>query len=497
MPRFVDREEEIANLNRLLERPAGQFIIVYGRRRVGKTTLLLHWAKTSHLPYVYWVASRNTTTNLQRSLAEALWQYQHPFDRKRSGLRTPPQEMAATEEYLPEARSWRELLRYAVRVAEGKRFILILDELPYAVEADRALPSELQNAWDHDLKETGLIVAVAGSHVGMMVKMQEYQAPLYGRFTARLAVEPLDFAALAEFLPNYDAAQRVAVYAILGGIPAYLERFDSHKTLAANVQEEILLDTGMFRVEPFYLLSDEVREPRNYMAVLRAIGQGNHTLEKITLGAGFQTKQHTSTYLGRLQELRLIYRDTPATIPEDRQTTQGRYYLRDAYLRFYFRFIAPHERLLEQGLIPRLWEIIQGQIRAFVGATAFEDLCRQWVLRQAIRGALPFMPDRVGSHWGKDAQVDVVAIRWDEKQILLGEAKWGTDAVRRKVLTDLMAKTPKVVPDRGEGWTVHYALFARTGFTDAVQAEAARHNVLLVDLERLDRDLARRQGGDY
>jgi hypothetical protein len=477
MPRFVDRETELANLNRLLERPAGQFIVVYGRRRVGKTTLLLHWARASGRPYVYWVASRNTAANLRRSLAEALWQHQHL------------QESLPTAEYLPEARSWRELFRYAVRVAAGERLILILDELPYAVEADSSLPSELQNAWDHDLKETGLTVVVAGSHVGMMVKMQEYQAPLYGRFTARLPVEPLPFAALADFLPNYDLAQRVAVYAILGGIPAYLERFDSRKTLAANVQEEILLDTGMFRVEPFYLLSDEVHEPRNYMAVLRAIGQGNHTLETITLGTGFQTKQHTSTYLSRLQDLYLVYRQTPATIPQNRQTTQGRYYLRDAYLRFYFRFIAPHERLLEQGLLPRLWEIIQDQMRAFVGMTAFEELCREWVLQQAIRGALPFMPDRVGSHWSKEAQVDVVAIRWDAKQILLGEAKWGTEAVGRKVLTDLVAKAPRVVPDGGEGWTVHYALFARAGFTDAVQAEAARHQVLLVDLERLGRDL--------
>jgi len=237
---FVNREAELANLNRLLERPSGQFIIVYGRRRVGKTTLLLHWARTSGLPYVYWVASRNTAANLRCSLAEALWQHEHSFD----GLGTAPQEPIATAEYLPEARSWRELFRYAVRVAAGKRFILMLDELPYAVKADSALPSELQNAWDHDLKETGLVLVVAGSHVGMMVKMQEYQAPLYGRFTARLPVEPLPFAALAEFLPDYDAAQRVAVYAILGGIPAYLERFDSRKALADNVQEEILLDTG-------------------------------------------------------------------------------------------------------------------------------------------------------------------------------------------------------------------------------------------------------------
>lgn len=477
MSRFVDREEELAHLNRLIKRPDGQFIIVYGRRRVGKTTLLLHWADSSGRPYVYWVASRNTATNLRRGLAEAVWQYQHP------------QEALSETEYLPESRSWRDLFRYAVRVADGKPLILILDELPYAVEADSSLPSELQNAWDHDLKGTGLTVVVAGSHVGMMVKMQEYQAPLYGRFTARLRVEPLPFAALAEFLPDYDLAERVAVYAILGGIPAYLERFDSRRSLAANVQEEILLDTGMFRVEPFYLLSDEVREPRNYIAVLRAIGQGHHTLEEITLATGLQTKQHAGTYLGRLQDLYLVYRDTPVTIPEDRQTTQGRYYLRDAYLRFYFRFMAPHERLLEQKLIPRLWEIIWDQLRAFVGLTAFEELCREWVLRQAVRGALPFMPDRIGSYWSKETQVDVVAIRWDTKHILLGEAKWGTDAVGRKVLMELLDKTPKVVPDKGTGWTVHYALFARAGFTDAARDEADKYHVMLVDLERLGRDL--------
>lgn len=482
MPDFVDRTAELADLNRILERPGGQFVIVYGRRRVGKTTLLLHWAQTTGLPTIYWVASRNTAASLRRSLAEALWQHEHP------------DEPITVQEYLPEARSWRDLFRYAARLAAGRRPILILDELPYAIEADRALPSELQNAWDHDLKQAGLIVIVAGSHVGMMVEMQQYHAPLYGRFTARLPVEPLPFSALAEFLPHYDLAQRVAVYAILGGIPAYLERFDSRKTIAANVQEEILLDTGMFRVEPFYLLSDEVREPRNYMAVLRAIGQGNHTLETITLAAGFQTKQHTSTYLSRLQDLYLIFRETPATIRDERRTTQGRYYLRDPYLRFYFRFIAPHERLLEQKLIPRLWEIINQQMRAFVGTTAFEELCRRWLLQRARRRALPFLPDRVGSHWARDVQVDVVAIRWDERQILLGECKWGTKPVGRKVLADLVAKTPKVVPDKGEGWTVHYALFARAGFTDALRALAAEQGAMLVDLEQLGRELEGSEG---
>ena len=476
MPQFIDRNEELTSLDRIVARQGAQFVIVYGRRRVGKTTLLLHWAESNDLPYAYWVASRNTANNLRQGLAEVLWQHEHP-----------DQPLLASE-YLPEARSWRDLFRYAVRIAAGQRFILILDEFPYAVEADRALPSELQNAWDHDLKTTNLIVIIAGSHIGMMVRMQEYQAPLYGRFTARLPVGPLPFAVLAAFLPSYSPAQRVAVYAILGGIPAYLERFDSRKTIAANVQEEILANTGMFRVEPFYLLSDQVREPRNYMAILHAIGQGNHTLKTITLAAGLGTKQHTSTYLSRLQDLHLVVRETPATI-EKPNTTQGRYYLRDAYHRFYFRFIAPHELLLEQKLIPRMWEIIRSQLRAFVGVTAFEELCREWVLKQAIRGSLPFLPDRVGSYWSRDAQVDVVAIRWDEKQILLGEAKWGTNLVGRKVLTDLATKASQVVPEKGEDWTVHYALFARSGFTEATVIEARQCGALLIDLETLDRDL--------
>jgi AAA+ ATPase superfamily predicted ATPase len=189
MPRFVDRETELASLDRFVARSGSQFIVVYGRRRVGKTTLLLHWAKHSGLPYIYWVASRNTGPNLRQDLAETLWQYEHP------------DEPAYTAGYLPESRSWRDLFRYAARFAADERLVLILDELPYAIKADGALPFELQNAWDHDLQATNLVLIVSGSHVGMMVRMQEYQAPLYGRFTARLPVEPLPFYACPRFCP--------------------------------------------------------------------------------------------------------------------------------------------------------------------------------------------------------------------------------------------------------------------------------------------------------
>jgi len=240
-----------------------------------------------------------------------------------------------------------------------------------------------------------------------------------------------------------------------------------------------------------FLLQDEVREAANFLAVLRAIREGAHTLDEITVASGLQ-KNHVSTYLARLQDLRYVVREVPVTIPEGKRTTYGRYILSDAYLRFYFRFLAPHRNMLEQGLLNRLWELISEGLRAFVGSTAFEEVCRSWTLQQAASGRLPFIPDAVGAHWSKEAQVDIVAIQWRERAILLGECKWGADAVGGSIIRELIEKAPKVVP--GEDWKIYYAFFARGGYTDAARSEGATVNAIMMDLETLDRDLRRIQG---
>jgi len=236
------------------------------------------------------------------------------------------------------------------------------------------------------------------------------------------------------------------------------------------------------------LIDDLVRETRTYEAVLRAAATGAHTPAEIASVTGIASS-NLSPYLARLRELGLIERRILATIPPDqrRATTRSRYHLRDSYLRFYFRFIAPNLNLVEQELTDVLWERMGEQFRAFVGETAFEDLCREWTLVQARARRLPFSPEMVGSHWSPDAQVDVVAINWRDKAIFLGECKWGLDAVGRSVIRELVDKAPRVAP--GADWQVHYALFARSGFTDAARAEAEALDATLVDLERLDADL--------
>jgi AAA+ ATPase superfamily predicted ATPase len=479
MAQFVDRQWELRELDALAGAPGAQFVLVYGRRRVGKTTLLLQWAQQARRPYLYWVARRETAEAARQSFARALWRWAYPDD------------LAATP---PRFDSWESLFAQMVRMLPeakdvgGRPLVLIFDEFSYAVESDPSLPSHVQVLWDHQLRDKPVMLLLAGSHIGMMVDLTSSQAPLFGRFTARLSVGPLPFAALGEFFPHYPAAERVATYAVLGGVPAYLEQFDPGQGLSDNIRRHLFRRTGMFRSEPELLVNDLVRETRNYEATLRAVAGGAHTPSEMAENTGLASP-NLAPYLKRLVDLGLLERRIPATVRREqrRNTTRSRYYLRDPYLRFYFRFIEPNLELIELELVDVLWQRIAGQFRAFVGSTAFEELCRGWTLAQARQGRLSFAPEIVGSHWAPDAQVDVVALNWQERAILLGECKWGVRRVGRAVVRELANKTQRVVP--GEDWRVHYVLFARAGLTDSARAEAETLGAQCIDLAMLDRDL--------
>ncbi|MBI5956611.1 MAG: ATP-binding protein [Chloroflexi bacterium] len=474
---FVDREQDLADLNDILSWPGAQLILISGRRRVGKTTLLIEWARRSGYPLVYWVASRSSAGVLLQDFSQALWRHTHPND------------------VMPTSFSydiWTEACRQVTALAANQRLIVILDEFAYAADADPSLPSLLQNAWDHHLKQSQVCLVLSGSHISLMNELQTHAAPLYGRFTAQLRVDPLPFRALKEFLPRYDTEKRVAVYAILGGIPAYLEHFSDRHTLRENLERTVMRRTGMFRNEPPVLIGDLVREPRYYAAILRAIAAGRHTPDEIEK-AGTVPPGNVGKYLSKLVELYLVERRLPATVPREQRTTQSRYYLRDPFLRFYYRFLEPNQDLLELSLTDALWSLINEQLRAFIGATAFEELCREWTLVQGRTGKLPFVPQTIGGHWSPTVQVDVAAVSWREKAILLGECKWGTGPVSRQVVSELIEdKTPLVLaalPDGKTGWRVYHALFARAGFTEAATALAREHGIMLVDLEQLGREL--------
>jgi AAA+ ATPase superfamily predicted ATPase len=477
--KFVDREWELAALDRAWATKAGQFLILYGRRRTGKTRLLTHWLQTRQARAIYWVAKPTSAVALLRSFSQAIYNYTHP------------QAPADPDFGYP---SWEMALAQAHELTLSGRLALILDEFTYALDAAPDLGGTLQIAWDQGLQEANLFLILSGSHVGMMERdVLAYRAPLYGRATSRLWLQPLPFRALAEFFPRYDAAERVAVYAVLGGIPAYLERFFPALSVSQNIMEVILTPTNLMQEEPRLLLQEQLVEPRNYMAILEALAHNHRTPASIATATGLAAS-HVGKYLGVLQSLRLVRRDVPVTVRHAERSRKGRYVITDPYLRFYFRFLARRQDEIALGRTQYTLQEIQRHLIDFIGTHTFEELCREWVSLQGDAGRLPFVPERVGSHWARDSQVDVVAINWMDKAILLGEAKWSRDPVGRKVLAELLqektSRVLKALPNQGADWRVFYVFFARAGFTDAARTEAGQANAILVDLDRLDRDLA-------
>jgi hypothetical protein len=245
----------------------------------------------------------------------------------------------------------------------------------------------------------------------------------------------------------------------------------------------------MFLGEPTLLLYDEVREPQSYLAILKAIGAGCHTLDEIS-NECLISKNNLSAYLTRLQALKFVERRLPATLPTAKRhrSRQGRYHITDPYFRFFFRFIAPFHETIPFDLDPVIGKV-QQELRAFVGQTAFEELAQQWVRQQAKRGALPFIPERIGSHWSRSVQIDVVGINWQTYQLLLGECKWGEQPVDKGTVCELLEKRgPRVIKNMGideKSWQITYLFFARSGFTLAAQRYGQERGIQLVDLVQM------------
>jgi len=489
---FVGREMELNVLDDLYLRRGAQFLILYGRRRIGKTRLVTHWLKQleartspSGTPgrTLYWMASQTSATNQLRAFSQALLQFLNPEI-----------QIEPTFSYA----SWEAAFAEVQRASAQERLVLVLDEFTYVMQANPQVPSLIQRAWDHQLKEqSAVFMILTGSLAGMIQRhVLDYHAPLYGRATARLRLQPLTFGALAELLPHFGPEERVAVYAITGGVPAYIELFDDQLTITENLRQRVVTPANVMLGDAVFLLHEQLDEPRNYIAIIEAIAAGYHALSDIATMSGID-RSNITKYLRVLQELGYVERQVPATVRRPERSRKGRYVITDPYLRFYFRFLAPNLTFIERGMAGQAISLIRDHLVDFIGTHTFEELCREWVAVQADSGLMAFLPERIGSFWSRQAQdfgelsraVDVIAISWRTKHALLGECKWGTEDVGRGVIRALVAKADKVLPD-GE-WTIHFLFFARRGFTAAAQAEAKSVGASLVTLEQMERDSVR------
>ena len=494
-PSFVGRETELQLLDRLWARPEATLLILYGRRRVGKTRLLTYWLRQGDAGetgqeqvarrVLYWVAEPSSARDQLRSFSQAVYNFANP-------------QAPAPEDFT--YANWQQAWQQVAALAQSERLGLLLDEFTYLLEIDPSIAGQLQNLWDQTLSRANLFLVICGSHLGMMLRHTlSYQAPLYGRATAQLRLQPLPFGMTARYFPGFDADERVAIYAIWGGIPAYWERLDPAATLSDNIRHELLTANNLMQAEPRLLLQDFVNEPHNYVGILRAIANDARTQGEIAAFSGL-AQGHVSQYLSILQDAGFVERRVPVTQAE--RSRLGRYHIVDPYLRFYYRFLASRQSQLALGIQEQSLTEIKRHLRDFIGANTWEEICREWLLRASAQQTVPVLVDQVGSAWTRAAQVDVVGINSMEKTLVLGECKWGPEPSGRSVLTELIEKTAEIVPGLGQ-WQVYHLGFARAGWTDASHAFAQEVisvpptgknwracGMRLLDLTQVDQDLA-------
>jgi uncharacterized protein len=463
---FINRHSELAQFTRLYQSNRAEFLVLYGRRRVGKTELLRVFCQDK--PHIYFIASLSSDSNQLADFSQQIWGYTHPDG-------TPGPEFA----------SWEAAFR-ALADLPG-RPVIVLDEFTYLISGNKALSSILQKVWDEKLKNASLMLVLCGSYIGMMeTEVMGYRAPLYGRRTASNLLTALDFPSSALFFPGYRTDERFIAWAILGGMPYYLLSFDPQSDIQTNIRTRILdPQTAPLYSEPRLLLMEELHEPRNYFSILRAIAQGRTRLNEITQGSGLAQASTVARYLDILQQLRLITRRVPATEAQPEKSKKGIYQIDDHFLRFWFRYIHPNQAAIDLGLADTiLHQKILPDLDHFAGM-AFEEAAREHIAALARAGKLPFFPERIEAWWDRNIEIDVLAVSDSQRALLAGECKWSINPVGIDILEDLKKKVG-VLNSSGQWEEVHYCLFSRSGFTAQLQKRADSEGVLLVHLFQME-----------
>lgn len=482
---FVGRQQELKRMDDLWDWNRAQLMFLYGRRRVGKTALLVEWIRRSGNRVFYWAALPTSAVSQLRDFSQALYSFSHP------GSELPEDFTYA---------SWKQAFEEIARLAQNQKFALFIDDFEAIMAVYPSLAGELQHIWDHRLSKTNLFFCICTSHLGMVWReLVSYQAPLYGRASAQFYLRPFFFGQIRLFFPEFSAADRVTLYSIFGGVPAYWKRLDLSQPILQTIQNELLTPGHPMQVEPFLLLQDYVSEPQNHISILSAIANGAHTIKAISQATGL-TNVDTPEYLGVLTEAGFVERRAPVT--EVGPARQGHYHIADPYLRFYFRFLANQQAQFVQGEQEQVLAEITRCMGNFISRYAWKEICREWVLRAGAAGILPDWPEKVGSIWNSRTHVDIAGINFLEKTIILGECVWTVQPGDRKMMVKLVQeKAYRVIPARGN-WKVYFLGFSKSGWNDSALAYKDEINkkpvsgknwvstgMQLIDLERLDADM--------
>ena len=441
---FVGRSKELKKLQKLYESDSFEFAVFYGRRRVGKTTLINEFIKDKKA--VYYMSVEGTRKENLAGFSKALLSDCH----------------GAT----PQFPDFESLLGYIDQLAvTGERMIIAIDEFPYLAASYPAISSMLQSHIDLHWKNSHLFLILCGSSMSFMEEqVLGYKSPLYGRRTAQFKLHPFTFFEARKMLPGFSPEEQAVLYGVTGGIPEYLSRISQTRTMDENILELFFDESGRLFEEPVNLLKQELREPASYHSIISAIAGGASRINEIATKTGMETSG-CSNQIASLTALGIIRRETPVT--EGVSSRKTIYRLEDSMFLFWYRFVRPNMSGIIQNAGETIYEhVVKPNMSDYMGRV-FEDMCQQYLYHPHIYATLPFLPGNIGRWWGTDPvkkrqeEIDLMAIQ--DNQALLGECKWRNAPVNRDILEQLLDRGRLFHHDK-----ISYFLFSKTGFTEDV-----------------------------
>jgi AAA+ ATPase superfamily predicted ATPase len=463
---FVGRDEELSLMEKLYGSSHFECLVLYGRRRMGKTTLINKFIEGKKAIF-FSAQEANEKVNL--SLFSTLM---YDFFHEASGL--------------PSFVDWGSAFTYLAEKAAGERVILALDEFPYLAAANSAIKSILQHAIDLKFKNTLLYIILSGSQIGFMEsEILGYKSPLFGRRTAQLQIRKFDYLTAAAMLRSFKKEDILRFYACVGGTPYYLSFLDKNISFEENLLDLYFTAGSYMFDEPLFLLKQELRETAVYNSAIMAIAEGASRLNEIATKIG-EDRAKTAKYLDTLISLGILLKEYP--FGEDPiKSRKGIYRIADNCFRFWYRFVFPHRTEIEQGIGKEIFASQRANLETFMGSP-FEEMCLQYLYRLNKMKRLPFVMGKAGRWWGpnpalkREEEIDIIGESLDKQAALFCECKFQNKLIDCDILTELMEKSQLFAQYK----TKLFMLFAKRGFTKRLKAEAmSQDNVILVSADNM------------
>lgn len=460
MEKFVDRENEMKYLNSEYEKKGSSLVILYGRRRIGKTSLIKEFGKNKDM--IYFLATEESEIQNKKQLATLVF------------------EKLNLEDMVVSVTEWDSIFKLLVNRKTNNKKVIVIDEFQYLGKTNSAFPSIFQRIWDNILKDENVMVILCGSLVNMMeAQTLSYTSPLYGRRTGQIKLKQIPFKNYNEFFSkNLSEKTLIEKYAVTGGVPKYIESFTEGVNIYNEIQKNILNNQTYLYEEPYFLLQHEVSEVGSYFSIIKSIAAGNTKLGNISSNLSV-SQTNLSKYLQTLINLDILEREIPITEDNPEKSKKGRYNIKDNYISFWFKFIYPYKGFLEM----EEYDVVMDKIkRNFIDnhvSFVYENICKEKMWDLNVKGKLGFTFNKLGRWWNNTTEIDIVGYDSNGIDIIFGECKYTNNQMDVDVLYNLEKKA-KEVEWKKDNRREKFILFSINGYSKRlVEIAESRDDIIL------------------